>query len=337
MPRARQISELPPLKALFNKDAVSKIKKGTFVREFANLLRQSIKPYQSERALLLYGSRELAAFFQIHQTTVIRTMALLESEGLLMRVRGAGIFLRPKYPKSRSGIKGVVGFPVWQYAYCMLAEWRLFYDQLEDKLRQNNFVANLIFLKGSEHTQLLLTKKLLDHKLDHLVWFRPLSGYMPVMHSLFDSGVSIWVIDDSNVSYPFPTYVLHHSRQLHKRLREWKTIGVNKWQILIEAAYRPRFEKEINLISNKLNLKIEILEIDSSLKKYPALKDLQNHASGIILHESMATLSIHRQYGLKFVKILKQKPVITLHHLDAVFDGWMMVGLLIYSATNGLN
>lgn len=316
-------SPLPSLESLC--EGRQRSGSGSRMGQALEILRRVLPRFRAKDPIPFHTTREVARYFGIHQTAAVRIFARLEAEGLLMRVRGSGTYLRSLSAHPRMKPRGVVGFPVWQYAYCMLGDWRLFYDTMEDTLRRHHFVASLIFLRAEDHDPLVMTRKLLDHRLDALVWFKPLENTLPVMASVADEGVTVRAVMCHRFPIPFVNYRLDDGPAILELLRKWRQEGCQRVKIFAERAYRTRIQKEIGEVALRLKLKVTLEEVDVTRDIYPVIPEKTDHLEGVILSESMVTRVMMDRSPERWISYLKKSRVLTLHHFDMAIQelaGW---------------
>ncbi len=193
------------------------------------ILREICKKLRTDENKLFYTSRQVAAFFRIPQTTVIKVFAQLEEEGLLLRLRSSGTFLKAKQKKATIPVRGVVGIVMWHVAYCNISSWRAFYFGLEEELRKHHYLANIIFLGNKDPGQSGFVNRLLNHNLDYLVWYNPLKIHHPILGRLTDNGIKTALVHNAReFTLPFSEYTVDWIDALRKCIRQWEASGVTE-------------------------------------------------------------------------------------------------------------
>src|SRR6187399_827091 len=132
-------------------------------------LREIIEKVRGQEMRPFYAQRELARFFHVPQRTVALAYKRLQAEGLLNIVRGSATFVPPLKRQPRQAVRGVVGIPIWETGFTDLRHQREFYRELEQALREYNYVADFLFFEGPVRGT-DFAERLLEHHLDYLIW-----------------------------------------------------------------------------------------------------------------------------------------------------------------------
>lgn len=190
-----------------------------------NALRRLARRLRGPQSQPFYTTREIAAFFGVPKTTVVRVYGALQQEGWLVRVRSSVTLLAAVRPQPRHPVRGVVGLPIWRPGYVQLPDWQLFFTEMEEKLRHHGFVADLIFYRSGEETQ-ELGDRLQAHDLDALLWFYPHPMCLPLMQTLADAGVRLLAVTSPDPQMPCPCYVRSFDHGLAQGLAAWRKQGL---------------------------------------------------------------------------------------------------------------
>ncbi len=229
---------LPPLATLFpNGPKLPPSQTQTFA--LLNALRRIARQLRGTVPQPFYTTREIAAFFGVPKTTVVRVYGELQMEGWLVRLRSSVTMLAAVHPQPRHPVRGVVGLPVWRPGYVQLPDWQMFFTEMENQLRHHGFVADLIFYSGGEDTLPEFGDRLLAHDLDALLWYRPHPNCLPLMSALTDAGVRVFLVTNPGYDLPYPRYEQSYYRAVAQGLMEWKRRGLKAANFLraVVASY----------------------------------------------------------------------------------------------------
>lgn len=238
MSRIRTPTTLPALERLLP-DFTGLPGRAPQTHELHAALSDIAQRLRGETAKPFYSTRAVAKFFRVPQTTVVRVYRELETEGVLVRVRATHTLLQPGTVQPRHAVRGVVGIPVWQFAYCTWTEWRMFFNHLEESLRRHHWVADLIFLNNHDLHQQNFTERLIEHELDCVLWFLPLRDYRSSLHAIADRGVHIVCVTNLSEAFPFPSYQVSKRRATGQIFRAWKRAGIDRARFILAPGRSP--------------------------------------------------------------------------------------------------
>ncbi|MDF3058474.1 MAG: hypothetical protein K0R17_2689 [Rariglobus sp.] len=203
-------------------------------------LRKIALRLQSASPRAFYSMREVVNQFDLPLRTVALAYEALEHEGLLNRRRSSHTLLVGKKISPRKHVRAVVGIPVWLHAMVVAPYSRLFHVELEDRLRQHGFVADLIFFRGEEVTSPDFAQRLIEHNLDYVLWHTPHPQGMDVLRSLRDHGVRQLLVQpiDCRLSIALPTYLQDWQTAYATLAAAWHEAGI-RHVIVPDPVYLP--------------------------------------------------------------------------------------------------
>ena len=191
-------------------------------------LRTIVGRIRREKPRPFYGHREVAAFFRVPIRTAALAFKRLETEGLLSCVRGVGTDVPGLHPHARANILGAVAVPVWTEGFAIFADWRRFFIALEEELRKRGYLASFVFYQGPDYGTPELTKRILLHKPDIVVWLQPLPSVHHILHALADSGTRILAVLDPDQTAPFPQCRISWRNAMRRGLQDWRRKGIRR-------------------------------------------------------------------------------------------------------------
>ena len=239
MARKRIPRTLPALTEVFHdfagfSDAFSK------QRVLLDGLRKAARGLQKSESQPFYSMREVMEYFKLPLRTVALAYEALELEGILNRIRGSQTLLAGKVISPRKPIRAVVGLPIWLHAMVVSPYSRAWNLELEERLRESGFVADLIFFQGEEIQKPEFTQRLIHHGLDIVIWHTPHPLSSSTLLSLRDRGVQQIVIQstENHTSFPLPTYLQDWSPAYRELAALWHNQGIRQ-VIVPEPVYLP--------------------------------------------------------------------------------------------------
>jgi len=232
-------------------------------------LRQLAQKNRNNDPQRFYSIREVATFFRVDPMVVNRAYRQLHTEGILISLKSSMTMLSPIIQKSASHVRGVVGIPVWNWGFCHHAEWRETISALETNLRQQGFVADLIFIDKDRPDSPAFLERLLMHRLDYLLWYKPQATYTANLHSLAENGVRPIVINNLHYPFPFPEYRMDMIKAWTQVGRTLQKQGIKKVMMIFEPSCGPTIIK----ILQDFNLVIEYIP-DAANHDFQAIKTL---------------------------------------------------------------
>lgn len=262
MARKRILRNLPPLSETF-KAVPAFSESGNKQLNLLEELRRAAKRLRKRQSLPFYSMREVAEYFSLPLRTVALVYETLELEGILNRIRGSKTLLVGKTITPRMPVRGVVGIPIWLHALVVSPYSRALHVEMEERLRENGFVADFIFFRTEEIHEPDFTQRLLHHNLDQVIWHTPHPLASNVLLSLKDHGVQQIVIQSSEspTSIAVPTYLQDWQPAYREMAKTWRAAGI-KTVIVPDPVYLPS-KRAIKIFSSTLvrhGLKVELVE-----------------------------------------------------------------------------
>lgn len=195
--------------------------------ELEKQLRHIAERCRRKRPTPFYAMHEVAAFFGITVSTVGRVYRRLEKEGLLVPRRGSATELTALKPLRRVAHRGVVAVPIWLPGFLLFEPWRVFFVELEERLRRHNFVASLIFYHYEEELHPAFVHRVLLHNPEYFIWLMPLITAVPTMEMLTDKGVRpIVLTKGGDPAFHGQRYLLRTEHGGLCCLETWKARGI---------------------------------------------------------------------------------------------------------------
>lgn len=216
-------------------------------------LRKISRRLQKTKPRPFYSMREVVTQFDVPLRTVALAYETLEHEGLLNRRRSSQTLLVGKKISPRKIVRAVVGIPVWLHAMVVAPYSRILHIELEDRLRQQGFVADLIFFRGEEAWTPDFAQRLIEHNLDYVLWHTPHPHSLDVLRSLQDHGVRQVLIQpiDSQLRIALPTYLQDWQVAYRNMADTWKAAGI-RHVIIADPVYLPS-RRAKTVIANTLS------------------------------------------------------------------------------------
>ncbi len=201
-------------------------------------LRVAAKKLRGTTSRPFYAMRDIAQYFEVPLRTVAVAYEELELEGLLNRIRGSKTLLIGKTISPRKPVRAVVGIPLWLHSIVVSPYTRLLHVELEERLRRCGFVADIIFFRDNERSKPEFAERLLQHKLDFVIWHTPHASDAQVLLFLKDSGVQQILIQtvENPISLALPSYFLNWQVGYQAMMDNWLAQGI-KTVLLPEPAY----------------------------------------------------------------------------------------------------
>ena len=193
-------------------------------------LRRTIARVRLDTSHPFYSIRQVAGFFGVSLKTVAGAYEKLEAEGLLTRLRGSHTLVQGRVLQPRHPVRGVVGVPIYLQPLVIGTDWRFFIMRLEEELRRYHFVTDFIFYRTGENED--LAERLLEHKLDMVLWYVPTQAHVQTMLRLRDGGIRLVVLSDGKGQFPCEQYFLNLAQALRDGISDWRARGVDSITIL---------------------------------------------------------------------------------------------------------
>lgn len=236
MPRHKVSCELPPLRQAFSGHVPYPRNQSRQQLLLADL-RAACRRFRKTKPQIFYTMREMAEFFKVPLRTVALIYGELEKEGLLNRLRGSHTLLTGRKSAARFPVRGIVGLPIWLDMLVVSGFTRRFNMDLENRLRDQGYVADMIFhATKDEEVAPDFSDQLLKHNLDVVVWQNPHPNSGQNILSLHEHGVRVILVQtlDAKLELPVVTY-LQDWRPGHRALmEEWRSSGVRKVWVAIK-------------------------------------------------------------------------------------------------------
>lgn len=263
-------------------------------RALLQLLREIALTHRNAQPQTFYSLRQVAENFALPVSLVGRVFRHLEEEGLVGRIRGSRTVLHGRKYDRNLHVRGVVGLPISVFRFAAFAEYRAFITQMRRQLRQRGFMPAAMFFERHETKGGLLTEKLLEARVDSVIWLSPDRECRVTVESLGDAGVRVLGVSDYMfVSIPC-RYEIRRENALHAILREWHAAGLTSTIVVSEPRGRSALDEErchAASAEEKLPSRMLLLE-EARLKRM--LKALAREKSGILLTASAAALCVLR-------------------------------------------
>lgn len=222
-------------------------------------LRKVARRLQKTKARPFYSMREIVDQFKVPLRTVALAYEALEHEGILNRRRSSQTLLVGKTLSPRKVVRAVVGIPVWLHAMVVAPYSRILHIELEDRLRQHGFVADLIFFRGEEVASPDFAQRLIEHNLDYVLWHTPHPHAIDVLRSLQDHGVRQVLIQpiDSQLRIALPSYLQDWHVAYRTMADAWHAAGI-RHVIIPDPVYLPSKRAKTVIANTLISAGIEV-------------------------------------------------------------------------------
>jgi len=203
-------------------------------------LRAAAQKLRSASSQPFYSMRDVASFFEVPLGTITRVYKVLETEGIISRIRSSHTVLAGKEVSSREAVRGVVGIYVWLHSMVLLVYTQSLVMELEERLRRLGYVADIIFHSADdEEKKPEFATRLLLHRLDVVILHTPLAVNQQNIHSLRERGVRIIVVQrkDTQCDLPAVIYLLDYQPAYHIMAKRWHQIGIRKAFLCTPSKY----------------------------------------------------------------------------------------------------
>ena len=190
-------------------------------------LRKIISQCRMPGATPFFARREVASFFGVNQSTVSVVYKRLEKEGLLLCRRSSGTELTASRNPKRVIHRGIVAIPIWLPGFLTFEHWRVFFIELEERLRHYDFIANLIFYRYEEEMRPDFAHRVLLHNPEYLIWLMPLLNARPTIEMLADKGVRPIILSKADdPKFRGQRYILRNDKGFRRCLEAWRKRGI---------------------------------------------------------------------------------------------------------------
>ena len=186
-----------------------------------------------------YSMREVVDHFDLPLRSVALAYEALEREGLLNRCRGSQTLLVGRQISPRKHVRAVVGIPVWAQTMVVSSYSRSFHAELEDRLRQQGFVASLVFFDQKDLIHPEFTERMLAHDFDYVFWHTPHPQALNALLSLRDRGIHQISVQstDSRLNIPLPGYLQDWQAAYEEMADAWQKAGIR--HVIVPVFFRP--------------------------------------------------------------------------------------------------
>jgi len=271
-------------------------------------LKKVILSLRGKNSVLFYSTREIAQFFKVSQRIVVRVYADLEAEGLVVRQRATGTWLQPLKKKPVASIQGVVGLPIWKWAYCHYYDWQYFVDQMQDQLRRHNFVGDFIPFYQFNDVNGSFQDRILSRRLDYLVWYKPLGLQREIIETLQDHGVNVAIISDG-VHLPCRTYLIDDRPFIKKCFESWIKNGVTEVTLLTNITEKTTTSTLLEEPFRNLTIKHQTIALEpEDFPSYVASLE-SDRSKAVILPSSQFLNELCTLHGEDFRRLLSARRV----------------------------
>jgi hypothetical protein len=266
---------------------------------------------QQVDSIPFYSMREVANQFQAPLRMVAQAYEELEKEGILNRMRSSKTMLIGKRISPRKHVRAVVGVPLWLHAIVVSPYSRAFHVELEDRLRQNGFVADIIFFNSHEVGHPDFAGRLIEHQLDYIIWHTPHPNANDTLLTMNDHGIRQVLIQptESQLLLDLPTFLQDWGAAYHEMGAAWYAHGIRK-VLVPEPVYLPsqRAENQFSNIMESQGLRVEFVQ-PSVGKIYEQLKNIDQGRAGVAFLDQQGAELLCTEEPVILEKILKHSRV----------------------------
>lgn len=244
-------------------------------------LRKVALRLQGPAARPFYSMREVVKQFRLPLRTVALAYEALEHEGLLNRRRSSHTLLVGKKISPRKQVRAVVGIPVWLHAMVVSPYSRNFHVEIENRLRQHGFVADLIFFRGDEVSSPDFAQRLIQHNLDFVLWHTPHPHALDVLRTLQDHGVRQIMVQpiDSQLSIAIPGYLQDWPVAYRQMAAAWRAAGI-RTVLVPDPVYLPSRRAKTTFANTFIERGIDLRFVETDAAAI--LKQVGTHRPGTV-------------------------------------------------------
>lgn len=244
-------------------------------------LRKVALRLQSPAARPFYSMREVVKQFRLPLRTVALAYEALEHEGLLNRRRSSHTLLVGKKISPRKQVRAVVGIPVWLHAMVVSPYSRNFHVEIENRLRQHGFVADLIFFRGDEVSSPDFAQRLIQHNLDFVLWHTPHPHALDVLRTLQDHGVRQIMVQpiDSQLSIALPGYLQDWPLAYRQMAAAWRAAGI-RTVLVPDPVYLPSRRAKTTFANTFIERGIDLRFVETDAAAI--LRQVTSHRAGTV-------------------------------------------------------
>lgn len=239
MARKKIPRQLPPLRGKLGISG-SDVK----TEQLSEILRQTARKHQSENPQVFYALREVADRFDVSLSMVAAVYRQLETEGLLMRLRGSRTMLKGLGTGRQVSIHGIVGVPMALGSFLTRQKYRMFFMCTRRELRRRGFVSAGLFYETAEERADFLLERIKHAKVDSVLWYRPDHCARETARLLQDSGVRVIGLSDGGLPALPCHFEIARDKAVSEILNDWKRCASIKTVCAVHAGRRSAVEEE---------------------------------------------------------------------------------------------
>lgn len=239
MARKKIPRRLPPLRGKLGGSG-----KDVKTEQLSEILRQTARKHQSEGPQVFYALREVAERFDVSLSMVAAVYRQLETEGLLMRLRGSRTLLKGFGTGRQVSIHGIVGVPMALASFLTRQKYRMFFMCTRRELRRRGFVSAGLFYEAAEERADFLLERIKHAQVDSVLWYRPDHCARETARLLQDSGVRVIGVADGGLPALPCHFEIARDKAVAEILRDWRRSGVIEKVCVVHAVRRSAVEEE---------------------------------------------------------------------------------------------
>jgi hypothetical protein len=317
MARKPVIRELPPLDELLPNFAGFSDSETKMVA-LAGVLRDVAKQSRTDAPRPFYSVREVATFFRMSVSGVVKAYQILEDEGLLIRKRSAFTELAPLKGYKRVVHRGIVVIPIWMPGFVHYRDRRSFFLSLERELIRYGYVPNMVFYHQEEEIKPDFVHRVLSHKPDYLVWLQPSPSDSTALEMLGDAGVRLIVLSGF-IRHQFRglRYRMELGPALRKAFAHWRNLGIRRVVIPTENGYtRTHVGCEPGRVAHEMGLEVDYAQPGKrTLREHVAAMTRSSH-TGVVFDEDLWHFSLCAQVPAEVGTLVRRIRTLALHPLN---------------------
>lgn len=260
MSRKSIARSLPPISEVLSTAALTE--HSNKQRVVLEELKKAAKRLRRRKSQPFYSMREIAGFYKASLRTVARAYEMLEREGLFTRLRGSQTLLTGTADSTQNLVRGIVGIPVWLHSIIVSPFTRVLWMELEECLRKEGFVADIIFFRTGEDFMPDFGERLLRHNLNYVIWHTPHPLASHVRLYLQDHGVKQLTIQmkESPMSTFPATYLLDWQPAYLAMAKAWREAGIRR-VLIPNPVYLPSQQalKSFRKLLNDSGMEVQVI------------------------------------------------------------------------------
>ncbi|PTY00981.1 hypothetical protein DB346_15360 [Verrucomicrobia bacterium LW23] len=226
-----------------------------------DLLLRAASQLRGKRSRPFYAMREVAIHFGLALRTVAIVYYRLEQKGLIYRIRSSKTMLAGSELSPRNPVRALIGIPAFMPAMTFSISYRYMLMELGDRLRHHGFVADFIFFRHQENKDNQFINRLLQHKLDYMIWHTLDAYESELLLSLKDSGVRQILIQqtDQAGSLDIPSYMIDWNAAYRDMADEWFAKGIRTVLVPeLDSSFAMRAAKSFSTILGQSGIQVHI-------------------------------------------------------------------------------